>query len=117
MWYNGTIEDQGLPVVVQRMRVGTAREMGTSVQHMGLRSSHSPFLSQSDEVVGNLLEATRAFAGKNIGGVEADGSSKEGFTPSINIWQPSYWLKYELPWMVGHFFGRCILIFYVAKKL
>lgn len=57
---------------------------------MGLRSSHSPFLSQLDEVVGNLLEATRAFAGKNTGGVKAEGGSKEGFTPLINIWQPSY---------------------------
>ncbi|KAK4502075.1 hypothetical protein PRZ48_007886 [Zasmidium cellare] len=48
-WYIGTIEDRGLPVMVQRMQVGMARAMGGDIVHQELKSSHSPFLSIPDE--------------------------------------------------------------------
>lgn len=38
-------EDRGLPVVVQRLQVGMAREMGGRVEYQKLRRGHSPFLS------------------------------------------------------------------------
>lgn len=51
--YIGTFQDQGLPVFVQRMQIGMARAMGVkSVEHVEVNSSHSPFLSRPEEVVG-----------------------------------------------------------------
>ena len=43
VWYVGTVFDQGLPVVVQRVHVGLAMEMGAAVVHGEVRSGHSPF--------------------------------------------------------------------------
>jgi hypothetical protein len=41
-WYVGTVEDKGLPVVIQRIQVGAARGQGGVVHHMELPTSHSP---------------------------------------------------------------------------
>ena len=76
VWYLGTVEDRGLPVVVQRMQVGMAREMGGKVEHRELRTSHSPFLSRPEETTGLVLEAVESFMGTSIdnrpkGGVRA----------------------------------------------
>lgn len=49
-FYIGTIEDRGLPFVVQRVTVGMARGQGAVVEHVELQSSHSPFLSMPNEV-------------------------------------------------------------------
>ncbi|KAJ5827346.1 hypothetical protein N7447_004109 [Penicillium robsamsonii] len=68
VWYIGTVEDRGLPVIVQRIQVGMAREMGCSVEHRELHTSHSPFLSQPEMTVGIILEAVETFAGKLGGG-------------------------------------------------
>ncbi|KAK5101861.1 hypothetical protein LTS08_004320 [Lithohypha guttulata] len=56
-WYVGTIEDKGLPVVLQRVQVGMARGQGGRVYHRELRTSHSPFLSKPKEVVEIVLDA------------------------------------------------------------
>ncbi|KAJ5176310.1 Alpha/beta hydrolase family-domain-containing protein [Penicillium canariense] len=63
--YIGTIEDRGLPVLAQRLGVGMAREMGGSVEHRELRTSHSPFLSQPEATAGIMLEAVKAFTDKS----------------------------------------------------
>ena len=73
VWYIGTIEDRGLPVVVQRMQVGMARAMGGSVEHREFQTSHSPFLSRPKEVVGTVLEAVGAFTGKSMEGKSVNG--------------------------------------------
>jgi pimeloyl-ACP methyl ester carboxylesterase len=117
--YIGTVEDQGLPVLVQRAHVGMARAMGASVVHRELRSSHSPFLSQPDEVVDLLLEATTAFTGSTVGVEEFQGPEgrREVLTPAVTIGQPSTWLKYGIPLVIGHIIGRCILLFYATRGL
>ncbi|KXX75824.1 DNA replication ATP-dependent helicase/nuclease DNA2 [Madurella mycetomatis] len=66
VWYIGTVEDRGLPVVMQRMQVGMARAMGGTVEHRELPTSHSPFLSRPEETVGIVLEAVEAFTGKSV---------------------------------------------------
>ncbi|KAF3052335.1 hypothetical protein E8E11_009861 [Didymella keratinophila] len=117
--YICTIEDQGLPVVLQRMHVGMVRAMGASEVLWELRSSHSPFLSQSGEVMDLLLRAASVFTGKVMGAEEwqGGGSKREAVTPTVNIVRPSTWLKYGVPLVVGHIIGRCILLFYGAREL
>lgn len=117
VWYIGTVEDQGLPVAAQRVNVGMAREMGATIEHRELNSSHSPFLSQPNEVVHLLVEAIRAFTGKDVEDVKADGRRKVIMTPSATIWKPSSWLKYGLPLMFGRIIGRCVLLFYGVRTL
>ncbi|EED12026.1 endonuclease/reverse transcriptase, putative [Talaromyces stipitatus ATCC 10500] len=58
-WYIGTVEDHGLPVLAQRIIVGMAREMGGSVEHRELPTSHSPFLSQPEATVKIMLDAAK----------------------------------------------------------
>ncbi|KAF4343751.1 hypothetical protein FBEOM_2338 [Fusarium beomiforme] len=66
VWYIGTVEDQGLPVVAQRMSVGMARAIGGRVFHTELQTSHSPFLSQPMQVVQILLQAVQEFTGIQV---------------------------------------------------
>ncbi|KAH6629483.1 Alpha/beta hydrolase family-domain-containing protein [Boeremia exigua] len=117
VWYIGTIEDQGLPVAIQRVQVGMARGVGALVKHRELRSSHSPFLSQPDEVVDLLVEAVAEFTGKRMEGSKAEGVRNQVQTPAVTIWSPSSWLKYGLPLAIGHIIGWCLLLFYGARKL
>lgn len=117
-WYIGTIEDHGLPVVAQRIQVGMAREMGGSVEHRELQTSHSPFLSQPEETVDIILEAIRAFTGES-GENQSSTSGRSGAVavPKTAVWQPSTWIKYGLPLTFGHVIGRCLLLFSAVRRL
>jgi pimeloyl-ACP methyl ester carboxylesterase len=117
VWYIGTVEDQGLPVVAQRVNVGMAREMGAAVVHRELRSSHSPFLSQPDEVVELLVEATRAFSGCDLKSKEIRGGGREVLVPEVDVRRPETWIRYALPYFIGRVVGRCVLLFYGIRRL
>ena len=117
VWYLGTTEDQGLPVVLQRMHVGLARGMGASVVHREVRSSHSPFLSRVNEVVELLIEATERFRGS---GGEIEGAERpngELIVPAVKVSEPSTWVKYGVPYAIGRGMGKCLLLFYAVRGL
>ncbi|OBT84653.1 hypothetical protein VE02_07056 [Pseudogymnoascus sp. 03VT05] len=117
-WYIGTVEDRGLPVVAQRLNVGMAREMGCSVEHRELQTSHSPFLSQPEETVGILVEAVEAFSGKPVereSVVRREGN--ESVVPAARLWQPITWYRFGLPLVFGHLIGRGVLIFNWTRGL
>lgn len=117
-WYIGTVEDRGLPVVMQRMTVGMAREMGGSVVHRELQTSHSPFLSQPEGTVGLVLEAVEAFTGKSAeNGPTISGRGNEISVPEARLWQPLTWYRFGLPLVFGHILGRCFLIFGWGSRL
>lgn len=119
-WYIGTVEDRGLPVLAQRMQIGMARELGGSVEHRELRTSHSPFLSQPEATVGIVLDAIAAFTKVSSAGEESFMSERSNAViarPGVNIWQPSTWLRFGIPLAVGHFIGRCILLFGTGRWL
>ncbi|KAH4979074.1 hypothetical protein HBH69_228450 [Parastagonospora nodorum] len=106
-WYIGTLEDRGLPVLLQRMQVGMAREMGGAVEHREMRTSHSPFLSLPDEVVGILREAIAAFVGRSVGRRTSDAVIRANVVvPTVRILQPFTWLKFGLPLAFGRVLGR-----------
>lgn len=117
VWYIGTIEDRGLPVVVQRMHVGMARGMGAMIEHKELRSSHSPFLSRPKEIVDLLVRASAAFTGNAIDSMKTEEGGSEPLEPVSSVWQPSSWFKFGLPLATGHVLGRCILLFYGARRI
>lgn len=122
-WYIGTVEDRGLPVLAQRMSVGMAREMGASVEHRELQTSHSPFLSRPEDTVRIMVEAVEAFGGLSEGMErERDQRPKDGggdviAVPRARLWQPSTWLKFGLPLGFGHVLGRSILLFSWGKRM
>ncbi|KAK6517723.1 hypothetical protein TWF506_004905 [Arthrobotrys conoides] len=116
-WYIGTVEDQGLPVVVQRMNVGMAREMGTTVEHRELQTSHSPFLSQPDEVADILAEAVADFSGKPVERSRPERQANKVVSPAAKLWQPLTWLKFGLPLFFGHIVGRGIVAFSWCRRL
>ncbi|EPS45569.1 hypothetical protein H072_467 [Dactylellina haptotyla CBS 200.50] len=111
-WYIGTIEDQGLPVVAQRLNVGMARSMGTTVEHRELQTSHSPFLSQPEEVVEILMDAVRSVSKKPTESEQTpEPRSKRIMIPSSRFWKPLTWFKFGLPLLFGHLIGKGILTF------
>ncbi|WOO77133.1 Methylesterase 7 [Vanrija pseudolonga] len=118
VWYIGTIEDRGLPVAVQRMGIGMAREMGGRIEHRELQTSHSPFLSQPEQTVGIMLEALEAFTGKPVDSAPPAGQTSRDLTtvPEARLLQPLTWVKFGLPLIFGRFIGRSILIFGGIKK-
>lgn len=116
VWYIGTTEDQGLPVVLQRVHVGFARSMGASVVHRELRSGHSPFLSRVEETVGLLVLALEDFVGANEV-KQADGWDKEVIVPEVKVWEPMTWVRYGLPYAIGSGLGICMLLFYSTQRL
>ncbi|KAB5511507.1 Alpha/beta hydrolase family-domain-containing protein [Coniochaeta sp. 2T2.1] len=118
-WYIGTVEDRGLPVVAQRLSVGMAREMGASVEHREMQTSHSPFLSQPEETVGIMLDAVEAFTGKPVEHAPTkSGRGGEIITvPAARLWQPRTWYKFGLPLVLGHILGRCYLVFRWGRGL
>lgn len=118
-WYIGTVEDRGLPVLAQRMTVGMAREMGASVEHRELQTSHSPFLSQPGLTVEILLEAVDAFthSRSDKSKLAADGAEKMIVVPATNLVKPLTWFKFGLPMAVGRVLGRCILLFGSGRRL
>lgn len=117
-WYIGTIEDRGLPVVIQRMQVGMARGMGGIVEHRELQTSHSPFLSQPDRVVEIISEAIQAFTGKPI---EGSGEQKRLHRaisiPSFQLWRPYSWIRFGVPLGFGNAIGRSFSFFGWARGL
>ena len=118
-WYIGTVEDRGLPVMAQRLSVGMAREMGASVEHRELQTSHSPFLSRPEETAGIVLEAVAAFTGKSVehAPITKSGHSSEITVPAARLLQPRTWCRFGLPLFVGHILGRCYLIFRWGRGL
>ncbi|KAJ5809174.1 alpha/beta-hydrolase [Penicillium pulvis] len=117
VWYIGTVEDRGLPVLVQRTQIGMAREMGCTVEHRELQTSHSPFLSQPEATVQIMLEAVDAFTGHR-GTREASERVKALITVAgPRLWKPFTWLKFGLPLIFGHMFGRGILGFEFGRRL
>ncbi|KAH8129182.1 hypothetical protein ACSS6W_008559 [Trichoderma asperelloides] len=117
-WYIGTIEDYGLPVVVQRMNVGMARGMGASVEHRELQTSHSPFLSQPEATVRIMVEAVEAFTGKRVGDAAVKrGQDNRVKLPYPRLWQPFTWFKFGLPLVLGHIIGKCVLVFNWGRRL
>lgn len=119
VWYLGTIEDHGLPVVAQRMQIGMAREMGAHVEHRELRSSHSPFLSRPEETAGIVFEAVGAFTGRPVATVKSPNKTRgdDGLLPVVRLWQPLTWYRYGLPLVFGHLIGRGVIIFGWCRKL
>lgn len=118
VWYIGTVEDRGLPVVIQRIQVGMAREMGAAVEHRELQASHSPFLSQPEETVGIMLEALEAFTGKSVrNALTTRRGDKLVTVPAARLWQPLTWYKFGLPLVLGHIAGRSVLIFGWFRRL
>ncbi|GKT63414.1 hypothetical protein ColTof4_05003 [Colletotrichum tofieldiae] len=117
VWYLGTIEDRGLPVMVQRMQVGMAREMGGKVEHRELQASHSPFLSQPEATARIVLQAVEAFVGKSIdAGLKREVRADERL-PTPRLWQPLTWFRFGLPLIFGRILGRSFLIFGWAQRL
>ncbi|KAH7092469.1 Alpha/beta hydrolase family-domain-containing protein [Paraphoma chrysanthemicola] len=111
LWYIGATEDGSFPVVAQRINVGMARSMGANVEHRELRTSHSPFLSQPEEVVKILVDAVEVFTGRSTGVMASNDALKEDIiVPATNLWKPRSWLTYGLPLMFGHVLGRCVNI-------
>lgn len=109
-WYIGTSEDQGLPVLAQRMSVGMAREMGGKVEHRELQTSHSPFLSQPKATARIMVEAVEAFTGKWIDQSPSGGGALVA-SPKARLLQPLTWLRFGLPLAFGHVLGRAYLFF------
>ncbi|KAF4153176.1 hypothetical protein CNMCM6069_001138 [Aspergillus lentulus] len=117
VWYIGTVEDRGLPVLVQRIQVGVAREVGCSVEHRELQTSHSPFLSQPDATARIILEAVEAFTGKQV---EDESTRERGdaiTVPTVRLRQPFTLFKFGLPLAFGHVIGRCVLLFMWGRRL
>lgn len=118
VWYIGTTEDRGLPVAVQRMQVGMAREMGAKVEHRELQTSHSPFLSQPEETVGIMIEAITAFVGSSLRNAPAQELQRRKVSvPAFRLFQPLTWFKYGLPLAFGHFVGRGILLYGAIRRI
>lgn len=118
-WYIGTVEDRGLPVLAQRMSVGMAREMGASVEHRELQTSHSPFLSQPETTAKIILEAVEAFSGRmGVEGRESDQGPRDMITvPRVSLWQPWSWLRFGLPLGFGHVLGRSFILFSWGRRM
>ncbi|WQF84693.1 Putative alpha/beta hydrolase-1 [Colletotrichum destructivum] len=116
-WYIGTVQDQGLPVVAQRMTVGMAREMGAKVEHRELQTSHSPFLSQPENTASIVLEAVEAFAGTSIDAKPRRGVGTDERLPVPRLWQPLTWFRFGLPLIFGRILGRSFLVFDWGRRL
>lgn len=111
VWYIGTVEDHGLPVIVQRVQVGMARGQGATVYHTELKTSHSPFLSMPDEVVKILLDAVNSVSElKGVASKSVEESSRALKTGdvvvlSVRLLTPATWLKFGLPFALGRVIG------------
>ncbi|KAJ5888307.1 alpha/beta-hydrolase [Penicillium taxi] len=119
VWYIGTVEDRGLPVLVQRMQIGMAREMGCSVEHRELQTGHSPFLSQPEATVKIMVDALRAFTGtsEEHKSTDSERGNMQIMVPKAVLWRPFTWLKFGLPLVFGHILGRSILLFTWGRTL
>ncbi|KAF5577619.1 hypothetical protein FPCIR_12021 [Fusarium pseudocircinatum] len=89
VWFIGTIEDQGLPILVQRAQIGMVRMLGARVVHTELKTSHSLFLSQPKQVVQIMLQACQSFTGTKADGTpETLELANKPFIPIVNSRQP-----------------------------
>ncbi|KAJ5670093.1 alpha/beta-hydrolase [Penicillium maclennaniae] len=115
-WYIGTTEDQGLPVLAQRMTVGLARELGGKVEHRELQTSHSPFLSQPKATVKIIMEAVEAFMEKSI---DRSPIARVDLIalPEARLFQPLTWFRFGLPLAFGHVLGRAYLFYFWGRRL
>ncbi len=110
VWYIGTTEDHGLPVVAQRMGIGLARQMGAVIEHREMRTSHSPFLSQPKETVEIIVQAVEAFTGRPVEAKPAGKEPPKGVTvPAVRILQPLSWFRFGLPMAFGRMMGAGFL--------
>ncbi|KAF4969347.1 hypothetical protein FSARC_3422 [Fusarium sarcochroum] len=118
VWYIGTIDDNGLPIAVQRIQVGMARAMGGNVVHTEMRTSHSPFLSQPAQVMQIFLQAFQAFTGQGshdrLGVLEM--VTGQGL-PVVKLWQPITWYRFGLPLGVGNVIGWSIISYRRVRGL
>lgn len=118
-WYIGTVEDRGLPVLAQRMSVGLAREMGGSVEHRELQTSHSPFLSQPVLTAKIIFEAVAAFmdSGNNHATSQTSEIDSAIIRPGLVLFRPLTWFKFGIPMAIGRMLGRGILLYSWASRL
>lgn len=118
-WYIGTVEDRGLPVLAQRMTVGMAREMGASVEHRELQTSHSPFLSQPALTARIIFEAVASFTGSGRDDSTSMGEGDETsiVVPRTALFKPLSWFKFGIPMAFGRFMGRGFLLFGWVRRV
>ena len=118
VWFIGTSEDQGLPVLVQRAQIGMVRVLGGRVVYTELQTSHSPFLSQPTQVVQIMLQAFQSFTGTRPDGTpETLELTNKRLIPLVNPWQPATWFRYGLPLLFGNCVGWTILSYRKVKSL
>jgi len=109
VWYLGTTEDQGIPVLAQRMQIGMARAMGGHVVHREMQTSHSPFLSRPKETADFINEAIMAFSDIPTQSIATASERKSiAALPQPRLWQPLSWFKFGLPLGFGYLLGRII---------
>lgn len=116
-WYVGTVEDKGLPVVIQRIQVGVAKGQGGVVHHTELPASHSPFLSMQREVVTAILQALEAVGGSRELGVRNDADTKTFEVPVVKLFGPGTWVRYGLPLTIGRVLGWGFWSYYGLKGM
>jgi hypothetical protein len=120
-WYIGTVEDKGLPVVVQRMLVGMARGLGAVVEHRELKTSHSPFLSQPQHVVDIIREALDIFDPPLELALhhpkKLDPGTKGAMVPSVKLVRPLTWLNIGVPLGFGRSLGWCIAFWGWSRRI
>lgn len=123
-WYIGTIQAKALPVFAQRLQVGMARQMGGTVEHRELATSHSPFLSKPEDVVAIVLDAVTALKGKlgQARSLESDDiqrrQRKKGIVvASVKLWQPRSWFKFGFPYALGRGIGALIMMWTWGRRL
>lgn len=126
VWYIGTVEDRGLPIMLQRVQVGMARGQGAVVHHTELRASHSPFLSIPDEVIRILLEAVDDVCDSAKTIREVRDSSRDGALttremvaqiPGVQLLSPFSWFRFGLPLTIGHVLGWGIAGFLSMRRV
>ncbi|ROW07985.1 hypothetical protein VMCG_03590 [Cytospora schulzeri] len=61
-WFLVTTEDRALPVDVQRIMIGMAREAGGTVEVREVHSGHCPMLARPDDTASFLVEAATAIS-------------------------------------------------------
>ena len=125
-WYIGTADDKALPIVVQRIQVGTVRAQGAEVHYFELKSGHSPFLSMQAEVVEVLLETVRT-AGRKQALVDAPGGDvaqhvqrtkqRSHEKPMVQLVAPSTWIRFGLPFLVGRMIGWGLVGFGTIRSI
>lgn len=117
-WYIGTVEDQGLPVVAQRVQVGAVRGQGIVVHHTELQSSHSPFLSMPGEVVEIIMGAVQAVSDPVSSLNDAETSkSQRIITPGSKLSAPTTWFKFGIPLLIGRLLGWTFWGFMPLRRL